>query len=240
MNNIIHIIRHTARTATVLLLALLTAQTAAATDLTDFLTVSSSGTASGYFAFSNHFYRVDWTGINTYQTTSVQLHYNATYGYLEAQTNGNTSNVTSLFTNADTSPRWKASDITGLTPGQSSDGYTSYGVLSANAGNKSAKVCTVTCVAALKPKWNWSSDHSTCTATFMCAENTSLTATVNATVTSSSEPYAANVTFNGTSYSYVAPVTYSITYVLNGGTNAASNPNTYRDDETVTLSVEKA
>jgi len=91
-------------------------------------------------------------------------------------------------------------------------------------------------VAALKPKWNWSSDHSTCTATFMCAENTSLTATVNATVTSSSEPYAANVTFNGTSYSYVAPVTYSITYVLNGGTNAASNPNTYRDDETVTLS----
>ena len=56
MNNIIHIIRHTARTATVLLLALLTAQTAAATDLTGFLTVSSSGTASGYFAFSDHFY----------------------------------------------------------------------------------------------------------------------------------------------------------------------------------------
>ena len=234
MNNIIHIIRHTARTATVLLLALLTAQTAAATDLTGFLTVSSSGTASGYFAFSDHFYRVDWTGINTSQTTSVLLNYNATYGYLEAQTNGDTSGSTFL-TNADASLHWKASDITGLTPGQSSDGYTSYDVLSANAGNKSAKVCTVTCVAALKPKWNWSSDHSTCTATFMCAENTSLTATVNATVTSSSEPYAANVTFNGTSYSYVAPVTYNITYVLNGGTNAASNPDTYRDDEIITL-----
>ena len=234
MNNIIHIIRHTARTATVLLLALLTAQTAAATDLTDFLTVSSSGTASGYFAFSDHFYRVDWTGINTSQTTSVLLNYNATYGYLEAQTNGDTSGGTFL-TNADASLHWMASDITGLTPGQSSDGYTSYGVLSANAGNKSAKVCTVTCVAALKPKWNWSSDHSTCTATFMCAENTSLKATVNATVTSSSEPYAANVTFNGTSYSYVAPVTYNITYVLNGGTNAASNPDTYRDDEIITL-----
>ena len=234
MNNIIHIIRHTARTATVLLLALLNAQTAAATDLTGFLTVSSSGTASGYFAFSNHFYRVDWTGINTSQTTSVLLNYNATYGYLEAQTNGDTSGSTFL-TNADASLHWKASDITGLTPGQSSDGYTSYDVLSANAGNKSAKVCTVTCVAALKPKWNWSSDHSTCTATFMCAENTSLTATVNATVTSSSEPYAANVTFNGTSYSYVAPVTYNITYVLNGGTNAASNPDTYRDDEIITL-----
>ena len=34
MNNIIHIIRHTARAATVLLLALLTAQTAAATRAT--------------------------------------------------------------------------------------------------------------------------------------------------------------------------------------------------------------
>ena len=34
MNNIIHIIRHTARAATVLLLALLTAQTAWAADLT--------------------------------------------------------------------------------------------------------------------------------------------------------------------------------------------------------------
>ena len=236
MNNIIHIIRHIARTATVLLLALLTAQTAWADDLTDFLTVSSSGTASGYFAFSAHFYKVDWTGINTSQTTSVQLIYSSTWGYLKAQTNGDTSGDISLATSADNSVHWMASDITGLTPGQSSDGYTTYGDLSANAGTKGAKVCTVTCVAALKPKWNWSSDHSTCTATFMCAENTSLTATVNATVTSSSEPYAANVTFNGTSYSYVAPVTYSITYVLNGGTNAASNPNTYRDDETVTLS----
>lgn len=236
MNYIIHIIRHTARTATVLLLALLAAQTAGATDLTDFVAVSSQGTATARFAFSDHFYRVDWTGINTSQTTSVQLIYNPTSGYLIAKTNGDTSGGINLATNADFSAHWMASDITGLTPGQSSDGYTSYDKLSANAGTKSAKVCTVTCVAALKPKWNWSSDHSTCTATFMCAENTSLTATVNATVTSSSEPYAANVTFNGTSYSYVAPVTYSITYVLNGGTNAASNPNTYRDDETVTLS----
>ena len=223
------------RAATVLLLALLTAQTAAATDLTDFVAVSSQGTATARFAFSDHFYRVDWTGINTSQTSTVLLNYNATYGYLQAQTNGE-SGVIDLATNADFSAHWKASDITGLTPGQSSDGYTNYDDLSANAGTKAAKVCTVTCVAALKPKWNWSSDHSTCTATFMCAENTSLTATVNATVTSSSEPYAANVTFNGTSYSYVAPVTYSITYVLNGGTNAASNPNTYRDDEAVTLS----
>ena len=50
----------TSRTALILLLAMLltatTAQTAWATDLTDFLTVSSSGTASGYFAFSDHFY----------------------------------------------------------------------------------------------------------------------------------------------------------------------------------------
>ncbi|MBR1932400.1 MAG: InlB B-repeat-containing protein, partial [Prevotella sp.] len=219
----------------VALLMLLTTTTARAW-LTDFVAVSQQGTATARFAFSDHFYRVDWTGINRSQTTSVQLIYNPTYGYLKAQTNGDTSGDISLATDADASAHWKASDITGLTPGLSSDGYTTYDKLSANAGTKGAKVCTVTCVAALKPKWNWSSDHSTCTATFMCAENTSLTATVNATVTSSSEPYAANVTFNGTTYSYVAPVTYSITYNLNGGDNAASNPNSYRDDETVTFS----
>ncbi|MBQ9560408.1 MAG: InlB B-repeat-containing protein, partial [Bacteroidaceae bacterium] len=239
MNNIIHIIQHTARAATVLLLALLTAQTAWAQELTDFLPVSSSGTASGYFAYSNHFYKVDWTGINTDETSSVQL-FISSYNDIRYMINGN-SGTDNLYASATESDKWSPSHITSLTPGQSSDGYTNFGKLATGASHTTnpqvfKKVCTVTCVAALKPKWNWSSDHSTCTATFMCAENTSLTATVNATVTSSSEPYAANVTFNGTSYSYVAPVTYSITYVLNGGTNAASNPNTYRDDETVTLS----
>ena len=236
MNNIIHIIRHTARAATVLLLALLTAQTAGAQDLTDFLPVSSSGTASGYFVYSDHFYRVDWSGINTSETSSVGLDSDS-YGRLVAYRNGDSSSTTFLREDATSSTAWPTSSITGLTSGQSSSGYTSFDKLATGASDNSRKkVCTVTCVAALKPKWNWSSDHSTCTATFMCAENTSLTATVNATVTSSSEPYAANVTFNGTSYSYVAPVTYSITYMLNGGTNAASNPNSYRDDETVTLS----
>ncbi len=239
MNKTINILS-TSRTAVILLLATLltatTAQTAAATDLTGFLTVSSSGTASGYFAFSDHFYRVDWSGINTSETSSVRLESDSD-GRLVAYRNDNSGSTTFLRVDETSSTEWPTSSITGLTPGQSSSGYTSFDKLATGASNSSRKkVCTVTCVAALKPKWNWSSDHSTCTATFMCAENTSLTATVNATVTSSSEPYAANVTFNSRSYSYVAPVTYSITYMLNGGTNAASNPNTYRDDETVTLS----
>ena len=232
MNYIIHIIRHTARAATMLLLAQLTAQTAGAQDLTDFLTVSSSGTASGYFAFSDHFYEVDWTGINTSQTTSVQLIYDPTYGRLRAQRNGNTSSGTSLYTNADVSVHWNASDITGLTPGQSSDGYTSYADLSANVGTKSAKVCTVTCMAANAPTWNWSADNSTCTATFTCTASPSLTATVNATVTTSGSTATASATFNGTNYTDTKTIVtyYDITYVLNGGTNVAGNPTTYADN----------
>lgn len=233
MNNIIHNIQHTARAATVLLLALLTAQTAWAQELTDFLTVSSSGTASGYFAFSDHFYKVDWTGINTSQTTSVQLVYDPTYGRLRAQTNGDTSSGISLYTNADASVYWRASDITGLTPGQSSDGYTTYTAFSVNAeGRNCVKVCTVTCMAANAPTWNWSADNSTCTATFTCTASPSLTTTVNATVTTSGSTATASATFNGTNYTDTKTIVtnYYITYVLNGGTNAAGNPTTYADN----------
>ena len=134
MNNIIHTIRHTARAATVLLLALLTAQTAGATALTDFVTVSSQGTATARFAFSDHFYRVDWTGINTSQTTSVLLNYSSTWGRLVAERDGNTKSDITLYASASLDS-WESSHITGLTPGQSSDGYTSYADLATGASD---------------------------------------------------------------------------------------------------------
>ncbi|MBR3514009.1 MAG: hypothetical protein IKO12_06290, partial [Bacteroidaceae bacterium] len=205
MNNIIHIIQHTARTATVLLLALLTAQTAAATDLTDFLTVSSQGTATARFAYSDHFYRVDWSGINTSQTTSVLLSYNS-YGSLRAQRNGSTSSDIDLEASESTTDIWKTSHITGLTPGQSSDGYTNFGNLATGAQSTTypqtfKKVCTVTCLSANAPTWAWSADRSACTATFTCAEDATLTATVTATVTAAGGSITASATFNGTAYS---------------------------------------
>ena len=209
MNNIIHIIRHTARAATVLLLALLTAQTAGAEegDLTDFVTVSSQGTATARFAFSDHFYRVDWTGINTSQTTSVLLYYNPTYGDLKALSNGETG-IISLYVSASASTYWKSSHITGLTPGQSSDGYTNYANLATGASLTAdgfKKVCTVTCLSANAPTWNWSADYTTCTAMFTCTDDASLTATVEATVTSAGGSITASATFNGTAYSDSKP-----------------------------------
>jgi len=207
MNNIIHIIQHIARAATVQLLALLTAQTAWATALTDFVTVSSQGTATARFAFSDHFYRVDWTGINTSQTTSVLLYYNPTYGDLKALSNGETG-IISLYVSASTSTYWKSSHITGLTPGQSSDGYTNYANLATGASLTAdgfKKVCTVTCLSANAPTWNWSADYTTCTATFTCTDDASLTATVEATVTSAGGSITASATFNGTAYSDSKP-----------------------------------
>ena len=187
----------------VALLMMLTTATAWATDLTDFVTVSSSGTATARFAFSDHFYRVDWSGINTSETTSVLLYYNPTWGDLKAYTNGDTSSFISLYANSSSSTYWTASYITGLTPGQSSDGYTSYEKLSTGASNKTnggKKVCTVTCLSASAPTWAWTADRSACTATFTCAEDATLTATVTATVTAADGSITASATFNGTAY----------------------------------------
>ena len=202
MNNIIHIIQHTARTATVLLLALLTAQTARAW-LTDFVAVSQQGTATARFAYSDHFYRVDWSGINSV-TTTVKLDFIITSGTMVAQRNGNTSSDITLIVSASDWNYWKASHITGLTPGQTSDGYTINGDLATGASNKTnggKKVCTVTCLSASAPTWAWSADRSACTATFTCAEDASLTATVTATVTAAGGSITASATFNGTAYS---------------------------------------
>ena len=144
----------------VALLMMLTTATGWAEDLTDFVTVSSSGTATARFAFSDHFYRVDWSGINTSETSSVLLFYSSTYGYLKAQRNGNTSDLITLYASA-SSDYWKASNITGLTPGQSSDGYTRNADLATGASYPSVfkKVCTVTCLSASAPTWAWSADR---------------------------------------------------------------------------------
>ena len=52
----------------------ITASAASNVYLTDFLTVSSSGTATGYFTYSDHFYKVEWSGINTSETSTVRLY----------------------------------------------------------------------------------------------------------------------------------------------------------------------
>ena len=205
--------------------------------LTDFLPVSSSGTATGYSTYDNHFYKIEWSGINTSETSSVKLYIairDNPYYYQRLRCNRNNGDaMVVLYASASDSP-WESSYITNLTPGQSSSGYTSYAKLGKGASNTSIphvykKVCTVTCMAANTPTWNWSDDFTACTATFTCSANSSLTATVNADVTTSGNTATASVTFNGTSYTDTKSH-YNITYVLNGGTNASDNPSTYVDD----------
>ena len=65
--------------------------------LTDFLPVSSSGTATGYSTYENHFYKIEWSGINTSETSSVQLHI---YNYrLRCYRNDNVKHAKSIFIN---------------------------------------------------------------------------------------------------------------------------------------------
>ena len=203
--------------------------------LTDFLPVSSSGTATGYSTYANHFYKIEWSGINTSETSSVQLYIgNNSYAQQRLRCYRNNENAMVVLYASASDSIWELSHITNLAPGQSSSGYTSYAMLGKGASNTSIphvykKVCTVTCMAANTPTWNWSDDFTACTATFTCSADSSLTATVNADVTTSGNTATASVTFNGTSYTDTKSH-YNITYVLNGGTNASDNPSTYVDD----------
>ena len=206
--------------------------------LTDFLTVSSSGTATGYSTYENHFYKIEWSGINTSETSSVQLYIHIRdnlYSQRLRCHRNNDDGFVIMYASASDSPLWESSHITNLAPGQSSYGYTKDAKLGKGASYTSnphvyKKVCTVTCMAANTPTWNWSDDFTACTATFTCSADSSLTATVNADVTTSGNTATASVTFNGTSYTDTKSLVYNITYVLNGGTNASGNPSTYANN----------
>ena len=60
--------------------------------ITDFLDCSS-GSATGYFIYSDHFYKIEWTGINSSETQSVRLDYSSSFNRLEAYTNGDTTST---------------------------------------------------------------------------------------------------------------------------------------------------
>ena len=166
MNQIIHkrrkIMKQTLKKSVSILLSLImvfslftivpiTASAASNIYLTDFLPVSSSGTATGYSTYENHFYKIEWSGINTSETSSVQLHI---YNYrLRCYRNDNVSSCVSLYENASNS-YWESSYITNLALGQSSSGYTSFAKLGKGADSGLKKVCTVTCMAANTPTWN--------------------------------------------------------------------------------------
>ena len=57
----------------------ITANAASSIYLTDFLPVSASGTATGYSTYDNHFYKIEWSGINKSETTSVRLYIDGNY-----------------------------------------------------------------------------------------------------------------------------------------------------------------
>ena len=92
-----------------------------------------------------------------------------------------------------------------------------------------------------EPTWSWAEDYSTATATFTCENDSSHTHDEAATITSRTEgsvtTYTATVTFNGKPYTGTETdqVKYNISYHLDDGTNAASNPATYTVADTITL-----
>ena len=197
-----------ARVTMTLTLALLTAATAWADasegNFTVFLPVSS-GTATGYFTYSNHFYKVEWKNIKN-TVGSVQLYWKTVSGVnvdqkvLEAKCKY-LNLMVDLYATATQDDRWQLSSITSLTPGQSSSGL-SWNTNFASVANTSdfVEVCTITCMEVDTPTWNWSEDCSTCTATFTCKDNPSITTPVNATITASGGRKTASVTLNGTDY----------------------------------------
>ncbi len=195
-----------ARVTMTLALMVLTTATAWADEyLTDFLPVSS-GTATGYFTYNNHFYKVEWKNIKD-GVIDVQLFWRTVSGVeaLKATYRLLGRYEVDLYATATQDDRWQLSSITSLTPGQSSSGLSyspnfAQGASNAANNNVFVGVCTITCMEVDTPTWNWSEDCSSCTATFTCKDNPSITTPVNATITASGGRKTASVTLNGTDY----------------------------------------
>lgn len=199
--------------------------TADASSITGFFDCRS-GSAEGYFFYSDHFYKVEWTGINTESTAKVQLCVGN--GCLYATVRGTTtySNISiAFFRNATLRSNWTPSEIENLIAGQSSSGYTNDQLLAEGASARVyKKVCTITCVAANAPAWDWSDDFTACTATFTCADEPSRTKTVEASVSTEGSVATASVTFNS--------ITYTETITIPGfSVNKAGDTYTIRSEE---------
>ncbi|MBR4727692.1 MAG: InlB B-repeat-containing protein [Clostridia bacterium] len=191
--------------------------TANAVSVTGFLD-TSSGSATGYFTYENHFYKIEWSSIDGSQTVSLMLDISTTDGYLRAYRNNSTSSATYLYSTTSNTNHWAKTDFTNLTPGQSTHGYTSNRFIAAGSSSTNmTKVCTVTCVAANAPSWNWAGDYSACTATFTCSADSSLTATVDAQITTSGFNKTASVTFNNAPYSDTVYAGVTVTWVDGDG-----------------------
>ena len=175
--------------------------TADASSITGFFDCTS-GSAEGYFFYSNHFYKVEWTGINTESTAKVQLCVANDCLYATVKDTTTYSNISiAFFRNATLRSNWTPSEIVNLIAGQSSSGYTNSDALAAGASARVyKKVCTITCVAANAPAWDWSDDFTACTATFTCADEPSRTKTVEASVSTEGSVATASVTFNSITY----------------------------------------
>ena len=99
-----------------------------------------------------------------------------------------------------------------------------------------------------EPTWTWAEDNSSATASFVCANDSTHTQTADASVVKSVEGgydvYTATAELDGKTYidTKKVAITYSISYELDGGTNAAANPADYTvESETITLeAAEKA
>ncbi len=222
---------------------------AATTAITDFLDCTS-GSAEGYFTYSDHFYKIEWTGINTNYTHSVCLA--KWYDDLAVNSNGQDSTLLTIRQSPSGGRYWSLSDITSLTAGQSSSGYSNALLLAEGSGGTDyKKVCTVTCVAANAPAWNWSNDASACTATFVCADESSLSASVNAAVSTEGNTATATTTFNGITYTSTTTIpdfyvneagdTYTIRNEAGWNTFCdllADNAKGYFDNKTVQLGAD--
>ncbi|MBQ6266713.1 MAG: InlB B-repeat-containing protein [Clostridia bacterium] len=191
--------------------------TANAVNVSGFLN-TSSGSATGYFTYGNHFYKIEWTSIDGTQTVSLMLDISTSDGYLRAYRNGSTSSATYLYSTTSNTSHWTKTDLTDLTPGQSTHGYTSNRFIAAGSSSTNmTKVCTVTCVAASEPTWDWAPNYESCTATFTCVDHPDLTATVNAEISTSGFNKTASVTFNNASYSDTAYAGVSVVWVDGDG-----------------------
>src|SRR5574344_355274 len=93
--------------------------------LTDYVDVSSGG-ATAYFCYENHFYKGVWTNINTDETTSLKLDIWIQYNSLCAERNNNDNSFLNLYKAAAERDFVPISNLTSLASGASLSLYTTF------------------------------------------------------------------------------------------------------------------
>lgn len=226
----------------VCMLPLSTLTAKAATEAPELSVSNRIACSNEYFKYDKHLYKVTFTNL---KKSPISYSYDSRYNYIRVWTGD--AYYMSLYTNTKYTNQVEISHL----PKSAGDVLNCY-ASDYYATDKSKPVMIITCMAVGEPTWSWSG--SSANAVFTSTDGNA-TMTVNASVTSSTEPaanclevekitYTATALCNGQTYTDTDTVdgkqgSHSYIYTASGNTVTESCANNCGHSEKATLTVPK-